>query len=142
MATSITASNSSSPFNGFLLTDANFTVSQSWSTTSAGGTTPSFNFKVAAPWPTISQTELYIYSTAPTGTSTSASALTLQDSADGTTWANVAPFAAPLLTVYGNTAISTTVTLQPTARQYLRLSGSNLSASSAPVGTFGMTLLF
>jgi len=140
MANSITSSNSSAPFNGYLLTDANFTVTQSWNNSTAAPT-PSFNFKVATPWPSINSTELYVYSTVITGTVASSSYLTLQGAPDNSTWTNLAYFANPILTATGSAAVSAYLTLQPGTPQYIRLSGSNQSGGT-PTGSYGMTLLF
>ena len=137
MATSITASNSSAPFNGYLLTDSNYTVTQSW--TSVGGVSPSMNFKVASPWPSIIQTELYVYSTAITGTSVSSSYITIQGAPDNATWTNLATIASPVVTVTAGAATSAYVSLPPGTPQYIRVSGSS---ANAPTGSFGATLLF
>lgn len=146
MPTSITASNSSSPFNGLLLSDAAFSVSQSWG--GLGGITPIINFGFPGPWPTTNRTQMYVYSTAPSGTSTSASYLTIQESTDNVTWKSLGNFSAPLTTVYGGTAYAGTFSLQLKKQQYLRLSGSLATGSSAgtgssaPIGTFGLGIIF
>jgi hypothetical protein len=137
MSTSITASNAGAPTNEYLFSDQNFIVSQSF-VAGVGGVTPSFNFKVASPWPTINQTELLVTCTAPSGIS--ASYLTLQGAPDNATWTALPYFAAPI-TVAAGTAYSATLALQPNTPQYIRISGS-VQGGSAANATFGMALLF
>jgi len=135
MATSITASNSNAPFNSLLLTDANFAVSASFAATST--VSPSVNFQVANPYPTTANTIVYVYTTAttaPTG-----SRITLQESADNSTWSNVAIFADPILSGSA-TVTSTQVVLGPNAKQYLRVSASQYTGGT-PNGVFGLTVL-
>ena len=138
MATSITGS-TNSPYNAPLLVDANYIYSASWA--GVGGVSPTFNFNTANPWPTTAQFEVNVYSTAPTGTSTSASYFTIQQSSDNVTWTTVTIFGQPMQgTVYGGSAYSQTLSLPYNVSQYLRLSASNASASSSPQGTWGWTL--
>ena len=138
MSNSITASNSAAPFNSLLLTDANYVVTASWN---GSVVTPAVNFNVANPYPTIANTLIYISATADTQTAASASSVYLQESANNSTWANVAVFAAPLLAITGSAAAPTAVTVNygtNNSKQYLRLSGS---ASGAPTGSFTLTVL-
>ena len=136
MVPSITASNANAPFNSLLLSDANYAVSASYAATST--VSPSVNFQVASPYPTTANTIINVYSTAtvaPTG-----SRITLQESADNSTWSNIAIFADPILSG-SSTTTSTQVILGPNAKQYLRVSASQYSGGT-PNGVFGLTVLF
>jgi hypothetical protein len=135
MANSITASNAAAPFNSLLLSDANYAVSASYAATST--VSPSVNFQVASPYPTTANTIVYIYTTAQAaGTG---SQITVQESADNSTWSNIAIFANPILSGSATTT-NTSIILGPNAKQYLRVSASQYSAGT-PAGVFGLTVL-
>ena len=139
MATSITASNSSSPFNGYLLTDASYVATNAFS--QSGAVTPSINFKTSTPFPTLNYTDVYVYSTILTGATGSVS-LYAQESADNVNWANSVNLPAPLLSPTASVAVNTTINLQPQAKQYFRLS-SSVAAGNPPItGSFGTAILF
>lgn len=137
MANSITASNSSAPFNGYLLTDATYVVTASIAS-GVGGVSTGFNLKNVTPFPSINDTTLYVACTATTGPSSSY--ITLQGSPDNSTWTNLSYFANPVLTVSGS-ATSANLTLQPGTPQYVRVS-SSVQAGSAATATVTMALLF
>ena len=138
MATSITASNSAAPFNSLLLTDSNYIVTAALNATNA--VTPSVNFNVANPYPTIASTLIYITAT-DTQTNASGSAIYLQESADNSTWTNAANFAAPIGKVSGSTTFTPVTVNYGTnnSKQYLRLSASNTTGN--PTGSVTLTVL-
>ena len=138
MSQSITASVINAPFNGLLDSDINFQVSSAYQT---NGVTPSVNFLVTQPWPVTSNGIVYVYSNALTGTNSSSSYLTLQDSPDNSTWTAVANLANPILTATSSSAVSGNISLQYGGQQYLRLSSSN-QAGGLPSGSFGFNVYF
>jgi len=128
MATSITASNSSAPFNSLLLTDANYVTSASY--TSANS---SVNFNDAYPYPTVQNTLLYVWS-APTAGGLS---VYVQESSDNSTWSNVSAFNQPVISASSATSVQLNYGT-PTAKQYLRISASQTAGGT---GTYGLSVL-
>jgi len=138
---SITASNSSAPYNSLLLTDSNYTVSSSsYAATAATASTPSVNFQVVTPYPTIANTLWYVSCTNST-TTTGSVQLVLQEASDNATWTACAGLANPILTSSGSVATSSiTVGPQPEAKQYLRLSAIS-TVGTVPTGSFSLSIL-
>ena len=117
---------SAGPFNGRILNDSAYSITASVVTSLPGSA--SFNFVQASPFPTIEKATLSL-TLSPSGTNTAS--LTLQHSADNTTFANIPQFAAPLVKTGASTLSSSVVViLPPDVKQYLRVSGSGATADS------------
>jgi len=130
---------SNTPYNARLLNDYNFVAA---TLLVAGGVAASsFNLVQALPYPTPEQTVLKVDTGALAGTNTTA-AFTVQDSADNSTFANVASLGSVTKTV-PTTAVAVaglaTWLLPPTIKQYVRVS---CSYSGATTGNFTASLAF
>jgi hypothetical protein len=148
MANSITAS-TVSPYSGLLLQDTNFNVSATFPSASLTGSTAAIQF-ANLNYPTVGQFEVQLYNTA---LSNSAGGLTvsmsLQDSADGVTFAAIPAFGTTMLgaTDSSGTVVagSITVLLPPTVRTYVRAwvsVPSGAGTSGGITGSFGFNSLF
>ena len=147
MTTSITAS-TVSPFTGLLLQDSNYNASASFP--AAGGTvgaTPSVYYP-NVDYPTVGKFIVQVYNTAVTNTSSSATiSMSLQHSADNSTWVNIPQFAASLLSftdagsagATGGSAVAgtTQVLLPPNVNPYVRVVTSVPTGGSTSGGLTG-----
>lgn len=145
---SITGS-TTTPFNSLLLQDATFNVSASWGASATTASTPSVNFQVANPWPTSAECIINVYTNQILNTSGSqVYGVALQESADNSSWNNIAIFFNPIVsaTDASNTgsAATTQVILGPNAKQYLRAIGVTpaIINSVPPTGSFGFKTFF
>jgi hypothetical protein len=142
MSTSITASNSAAPFNQVLLTDSNYITSVAFSA-SVTASSPSINFGDPIPYPALNNSLAYVTSYNMTTGSGSVSVI-LQGSPDNSTWTALSNIANPLITATGSVvSASTTVTLQQTQPQFLRVVAVPQAGTGVPpTGSVTLTLLF
>ena len=118
------------PFNSRELQDGYYNVGTGSTATQA----PSYDLVQATPYPVTERINVYVYAKQTGATATSS--VYLQESADNVTFANIAAFAAPLVTQMGTGTGSATVKLEPNALRYLRVSGSGATS------TYGAILKF
>lgn len=130
---------SNTPYNKRLLNDANFVAA---TTLVAGGVAASsFNLVQSTPYPTPEQIVLKVDTGGLTGSNTTA-AFTVQDSADNSSFTNVAILGSVNQTVPTTAPATASVAqwlLPPTIKQYVRVS---CSLSAATTGNFTASLAF
>lgn len=121
------------PFNSRELMDGNFVV-----TASIPSAATVFDLVQAVPYPTTEVINAYVTLTQTTATGTGS--VTIQESADNSSWSNVAELAAPLLYTAGATSDTATFKLEPGCKRYVRASGS--AGSGSVTATVGFYLKF
>jgi hypothetical protein len=100
----------------------------------------------ATPYPVTEQLQVKISNTVATGANTKNINIRLMDSADNSSFANVAQLANPILRVTDNSGIpagEVTIQLPPNTRRYIRATAlGEASGGDASDGTFTIELLF